>query len=47
MIQCVKSGVKHVMIRTVDTDVLLLLISFRYDIGNYDSKVYAWFGVGK
>ena len=47
MIQCVRTGLNNVVIRTVDTDVLLLLISYRYDIGNFNSKVYIYFGTGK
>ena len=47
MIQCVRTGLNNVDIRTVDTDVLLLLISYSYDISNINSKVYVYFGTGK
>ena len=46
MLQCVKSGVKNV-VRTFDTDVLILLSAHRHFAGNFDSKIYAWFAVGK
>ena len=47
MIQCVRSGVKKVVVRTVDTDVLMLLLGYLHFAANFDSNVYAWFGVGK
>ena len=47
MIQCVRTGLNNVVIRTVDTDVLLLIISYRYDIGNFNSKVHVSLGLAK
>ena len=47
MIQCIRSGVKHVVIKTVDTDVLILAIANRYYAGHFESKVYMILGIGK
>ena len=47
MIQCVSTGTKQVVVRTVDTDVLLLLLAFRHHVGHYECNVYAYFGTGK
>ena len=47
MLQCVKSGIKNIVVRTIDTDVLILLLAYRHFAGNFDSKIYAWFTVGK
>jgi hypothetical protein len=46
MLQCVKGGVSTVVVRTVDTDVLVLLLAFRHLAGNFSSKVFAYFGIG-
>ena len=46
MIQCVSGGIKQVVIRTVDTDVLVLLIANRHYAGHFESNVYAYFGIG-
>ena len=48
MVQCVKNGVKNVVIRTIDTDVLISLLAYRHFAGNFDSSsVYAWLATGK
>ena len=47
MLQCVESGVQKVVVRTVDTDVIILLVAYRHLGGNYDSNVYVWFAVSK
>ena len=41
MIQTVTSGVDECVVRTVDTDVIVSLISYRQLAGNYESKVLA------
>ena len=46
MIQCVQSGVKHVTIKTVDSDVVILAVANRHNAQNFDSKVDILFGVG-
>ena len=46
MIQCVRSGMKKVVVRTVDTDVLILLLAYRHIAGNFESNVNSCFGVG-
>ena len=47
MLQCVRSGIQKVVVRTVDTDVIMLLLAYRYEGGNFLSTVYVWFGSGK
>ena len=47
MLQCVQTGVKKVVVKTVDSDVVMSLLAYRHKAGNLlDSNVYAWFGVG-
>ena len=46
MIQCVRSGIKTVVIRTVDTDVLILLLAYRDFAGRFESEVIVYFGSG-
>ena len=46
-LQCVRSGFNDVVIRTVDTDVLLLLIAYRHWETNTDSKVFGWMAASK
>ena len=41
MIQCVRSGVKQCVVRTVDTDVVISLIAYRELAENFDSVVFA------
>ena len=41
MIQCVRSGVKHCVVRTVDTNVVIPLIVFRRLAENFDCVVFA------
>ena len=41
MIQCFKSWIHHVVIRTVDTGVIVSLSAYRHHAQNFDSKVYA------
>ena len=44
MIQCVRSGVKQCIVRTVDTDVVILLIAYRRLVVKFDCVVFACFG---
>ena len=46
-LQCVRSGIRNVVIRTVDTDVILLLIAYRHQEVNTNSRVFACMAVGK
>ena len=46
VIQCVTKGIKNVVIRTFNTDVLLLLIAYRY-AESFDSNIYTYVGAGK
>ena len=46
MIQCVKSGIHHVVIRTVDTDVIISLLAYRHHAQNIDSTVLALLRAG-
>ena len=39
MIQCLASGVRFVVIKTVDTDVLILAIAYRHYAQHFDSEV--------
>ena len=41
MIQCVRSGVKQCAVRTVDTDVVISLITYRHLAENFDCVVFA------
>ena len=41
MIQCVRSGVKQCVVRTVDTDVVISLIAYRRLAENFDCVVFA------
>ena len=41
MIQCVKSGLDHVFVRTADTDVIMSLLAYRHYPKNLDYEVYA------
>lgn len=41
MLDCIRNGIEHCMIRTVDTDVIVSLISFRMIVGNFNTKVFA------
>lgn len=41
MLQCTRSGVQLSTIRTVDTDVIISLIAYRFRAENFDSKVFA------
>ena len=47
MLQCVKSSFGKVVVRTVDTDVVISLLAYRHRGGNFSSNVFAWFGMGK
>ena len=41
VLQCLKTGVKNIVVRTIDTDVIVLLLAYRYFAGNFDLNVYA------
>ena len=41
MLDCVNNGYECIMIRTIDTDVIVSLISFRLVAGHISTKVYA------
>ena len=45
MLQCVKSSIDKVVVRTVDTDVIMLLLAYRHVVGNFSSNVFTWFGI--
>ena len=45
-LQCVRSGIDYVMVRTVDTDMILLLVAYRHWEVNINSKVFACMVVG-
>ena len=47
MLQCLLTGIKTIVIKTVDTDVFLLLLAYRHSGGNFSSKVFVWLGIGK
>ena len=47
MIHCTRAGYKHILVKTVDIDVILLLLSYRHYAGNLETNVFASFGVGK
>ena len=46
-LQCVRSGVRNIVVRTVDTDVILLLVAYRHSEANTASNVFAWMAAGK
>ena len=46
MLQCVRSGIQKIVVRTVDSDVIILLLAYRYEGGNFSSNVFVWFGTG-
>ena len=41
MIECVRSGMKQCVVRTVDTNVVISLIAYRILAGNFDCEVFA------
>ena len=43
MVHCVRSGVTIIVVRTVNSDVI---IAFRHFAGNFNSKVFSYFGSG-
>ena len=45
--QFVKSGIKKVVLRTIDTDVVVFLLAYRYFSGNFECTVYAMLATGK
>ena len=47
MIQCVQSDMAKVVIRTVDSDVVIQLLAYRHRAGNFHSKVFVCFVAGK
>ena len=46
MLQCVRSGIQKIVVRTVDSDVIMLLFAYRHEGGNFSSNVFVWFGTG-
>ena len=46
MIQCVKSGLDHVVVRTVDTDVIMSLLAYRHYPENLDCAMFALMAAG-
>ena len=40
MLNCTRSGVQLSTVRTVDTDVIISLVAYRFRAGNLDSKVF-------
>ena len=46
MIQCVRNGFRHVVIRTVDSDVIISLLAYRHYAENFECEVYAWLAAG-
>ena len=42
-----KSGIKKVVVRTIDTDVVVFLLAYRYFTGNFECNVYAMLATGK
>ena len=40
MLQCLLTGIKTIVVKTVDTDVFLLLLAYRHSGGNFSSKVF-------
>ena len=46
MVHCVRNGVASVVVRTVDSDVLILLLAFRHFADNFNSTVFCHFGSG-
>ena len=46
MVHCVRNGVTSVVVRTVDSDVLILLLAFRHFADNFNSTVFCHFGSG-
>ena len=46
MIQCFKSGIHHVVLRTVDTDLIVSLLAYRHHAQNIDSTVLALLRAG-
>ena len=47
MLQCLLTGIKTIVVKTVDTDVFLLLLSYRASGGNFSSKVFVQLGISK
>ena len=47
MLQCLLTGIKTIVVKTVDTDVFLLLLSYRAPGGNFSSKVFVQLGISK
>ena len=41
MLLCLRNGIEHFMITTVDNDVIVSLISFRMIVGNFNTKTFA------
>ena len=46
MVHCVRNGVTTIVVRTADSDVIVLLVAFRHFAGNFNSKVFSYFGSG-
>lgn len=46
-LQCVRGGINNVVVRTVDTDVILLLVAYRHWETNTNANVFAWMASGK
>ena len=46
MLQCLLTGIKTI-VKTVDTDVFLLLLVCRHSGGNFSSIVFVWLEIGK
>ena len=47
MLQCLLTGIKTIVVKTVDTDGFLLLLAYRHLGRNFPSKVFVWLGSGK
>ena len=47
MLQCLLTGIKTIVVKTVDTDIFLLLLSYRASGGNFSSKVFVQLGISK
>ena len=46
-LQCIQCGIKNVVVRTVDTDVILLLVAYRHWVTNTDGTIFAWMSTAK
>ena len=47
MLQCLLTGTKTIVVKTVSTDAFCLSLVYRHLGGNFPSKEFVWLGIGK